>query len=248
MGAAPVSGAPRRARGRTDLPLVVDVAGGVFTMGDADIFEAEAPNPPHEVVLSPFALGVHPVTNDEYSLFLRATGGPPPATATHPVFGAADRPVVGVSWADAQRYCEWAGGSLPTEAQWELAARGFDGRRYPWGNEPPDESRACFAEDWNSGGPARVAEHPLGVSPFGCHDMAGSVWEWCIDAFQPNAHVERARLRVDPRITGGGRIRPLRGGCWRSIDCKLQAAYRNWSHEAARHTTMGFRLCLSASE
>jgi formylglycine-generating enzyme required for sulfatase activity len=231
-------------RGRVELPLVVDVAGGVFTMGHRDIFEAEAPNPPHEVLLSPFALGVHPVTNAEYSAFVHASGAPPPTTTGHPFFGAPDRPVVGVGWAEAHRYCEWAGGALPTEAQWELAARGFDGRRYPWGDQPPDESRACFAEDWNSGGPARVRERPAGASPFGSHDMAGNVWEWCRDAFERDAHVERARMRSDPCIIGVGSIRPLRGGCWRSIECKLQAAYRNWSHEAARHTTIGFRLCI----
>ncbi len=213
-------------------------------MGHPHIFEAEAPNPPHEVVLSPFAIGLHPVTNAEYTAFVHASGAPPEASANDPRFGAPDWPVVGVGWAEAQRYCELAGGVLPTEAQWELAARGFDGRRYPWGDQPPDESRACFAEDWNSGGPARVGERPAGVSPFGAHDMAGGVWEWCRDVFQRSAHVERARERTDPCLTGDGKVRPLRGGCWRSIECKLQAAYRNWSHEAARHTTIGFRLCI----
>jgi formylglycine-generating enzyme required for sulfatase activity len=236
--------APRRAHGRPELPFVVEVPGGAFTMGHADIFESEAPNPPHTVVLSRFEIGVHPVTNAEFESFLRATGAPPPATFAHPRFGAKDRPVVGIAWEEARRYCAWAAGALPTEAQWELAARGLDGRRYPWGDQPPDESRACFAEDWNSGGPGHVGEHPAGVSPFGCHDMAGGVWEWCLDVFRPDAHVERARLRVDPCVAGEGRVRPLRGGCWRSIDCKLQAVYRNWSHEAARHTTIGFRLCI----
>jgi formylglycine-generating enzyme required for sulfatase activity len=229
------------------LPLVIEVGGGAFTMGHADIAEAEAPNPPHAVVLSPFAIGVHPVTNAEYGAFVQATGAPAPATAGHPLFGAADRPVVGVGWVEAQGYCAWAGGSLPTEAQWEFAARGFDRRRYPWGEEAPDETRACFAEDWNSGGPGRVGERPAGASPFGCHDMAGGVWEWCLDVFTLDAHVERVRAGVDPCVTGVGRVRPLRGGCWRSIECKLQVAYRNWSHEAARHTTIGFRICVASS-
>jgi len=233
---------PRHAHGRAELPLVVDVPGGAFTMGAADIVEAEAPNPPHAIVLSPYAIGVYPVTNAQYAAFVAATGAP--ASVADPRFGAPDRPVVGVAWAEAQWYCVWAGGALPTEAQWELAARGFDGRRYPWGDEPPDESRACFAEDWNSGAPGRVGAHPLGMSPFGCHDMAGSVWEWCLDGFERDAHEARARLRVDPCVSGAGRVRPLRGGCWRSIECKLQTTYRNWSHEAARHTTIGFRLCI----
>ena len=167
-------------------------------MGHPDIVEAEAPNPPHEVVLSPFAIGVHPVTNAEYDVFVQASGAAAPTTSADARFGAPDRPVVGVSWAMAQRYCEWAGGALPTEAQWELAARGFDGRRYPWGDSLPDESRACYAEDWSSGGPGRVGERPTGVSAFGCHDMAGNVWEWCLDVFQRGADLERVRIGRDP--------------------------------------------------
>lgn len=225
-------------------PLLADIPGGRFTMGHAHIIEAEAPNPPHEVELLPFRIGVHPVTNAEYAAFVTEAGAAKPTTADHPVLGSPDRPVSGVSYADALAYCAWAGGSLPTEAQWELAARGFDGRRFPWGNAPPDDERACFAQDWNRGGPSRIDEHPSGQSPFGCHDMAGSVWEWCRDVFKTEAHVARERLGVDPCVDGNSRVRPLRGGCWRSIECKLQCAYRNWTHELARHVTIGFRICL----
>jgi formylglycine-generating enzyme required for sulfatase activity len=212
-------------------------------MGQASIFEAEAPNPPHRVELSPFRIGIHPVTVAEYRAFVEATEAPAPAHADDPVFGQADRPVVGVSWRDALRYCAWAGGTLPTEAQWELAARGFDERRFPWGDAPPDERLACFAEDWNRGGPSPIGLHPAGAGPFGCQDLAGSVWEWCLDTFRADAHLAHA-CRDPCVVDAGGRVRPLRGGCWRSIECKLQAAYRNWTHEAARHTTIGFRLCV----
>ena len=228
--------------GRPELPRVVRVPGGAFTMGQEPIFEAEAPNPPHPVELSPYWIGIHPVTLSEYIAFTKATGAPLPAA------GGGERPdlpVVNVGFREALSYCAWAGGSLPTEAQWELAARGFDGRRFPWGDEEPDEQRACFAEDWNRGGPSPVGLHPAGASPFGCQDMAGNVWEWCMDVFLVDAHVERGRLGRDPCLGGASRVRPLRGGCWRSIECKLQAAYRNWSHEAARHTTIGFRICFS---
>ncbi len=212
-------------------------------MGQAVLFEAEAPNPPHEVQMSPFWMGAHPVTRAEYVAFLVATGAPESRIAGVAAGGSEDLPVVNVSYREAAEFCAWAGGALPTEAQWELAARGFDGRRYPWGEDLPDERLACFGEDWNRGGPSKIGAHPAGRSPFGCHDMAGNVWEWCKDVFRPDAHVERARLFHDPCVTGTTRIRPLRGGCWRSIECKLQAAYRNWSHEAASHTTIGFRVC-----
>jgi formylglycine-generating enzyme required for sulfatase activity len=215
-------------------------------MGDDAIAEAEAPNPPHRVELSPFWLGVFPVTNAEYDAFARSTGAALPATFGDERFGRAGQPVVGVGWREAVAYCAWAGGALPTEAQWELAARGSQGRRYPWGDESPDEARAWFAQDWNRGRPSPVGAHPAGVGPFGHHDLAGNVWEWCLDAWRPEAHRERPALGRDPCPQAATRVRPLRGGCWRSIDCKLQGAYRNWSHEAARHTTIGFRLCLPA--
>jgi formylglycine-generating enzyme required for sulfatase activity len=233
---------------RPELPPLVLIPGGIFTMGRDSIVEAEAPNPPHQVELSSFWLGIHPVTNAEYAAFVKSAGAAPPQDFSRPELSAPNRHVTGVGWQDAKRYCEWAGGTLPTEAQWERAARGEDGRRYPWGDDEPDPVKAGFAEDWNRGGPSLVGVHPEGAGPYGCHDLAGSVWEWCLDAFQPDAHLVRPGLGLDPCVCGTTRVRPLRGGCWRSIDCKLQAAYRNWSHEAARHTTIGFRLCIPAAK
>lgn len=224
---------------------MASIPGGVFTLGQEPLFEAEAPNPPHRVRLSAFRIGVHPITHAQYRAYAAATGAPPAAFASHPLFGQPGRPVVGVSFHEALQYCAWKGGTLPTEAQWEAAARGFDERRYPWGETPPHDELACFAQNWNRGAPSEIGRHPAGASPFGCHDMAGSVWEWCLDVFRSDAH-EGAEHELDPCITGEGRIRPLRGGCWRSIECKLQAAYRNWTHEVARHTTIGFRLCAPA--
>jgi len=240
---APGLDAPH-AQGRPALPQVVAVAGGRFTMGRATIDGAEAPNPPHQVELSPFALGLFPVTNAEYRVFVEATGRPPPGFFGDPRLGQSRQPVVGVSFADAAAYCAWAGGALPTEAQWGRAASGLDGRRYPWGDDEPDEARACFALDWNRGAPHPVDAHPAGAAPSGCLDLAGNVWEWCLDGFRLDAHEARVALGLDPCVPPTNRVRPLRGGCWRSIDCKLQNAYRNWSHEAARHVTIGFRLCL----
>ncbi len=224
-------------QGRPELPVLVSIRGGVFTMGRESIAEAEAPNPPHEIELDDFAIGLFPVTVAEYAVFAKTSG----MTVDAALLAHPRRPMVNVSYEDALAYARWAGGSLPTEAQWELAARGFDGRCYPWGEEPPDEARACFALDWNRGGPCEVGARPSGASPFGCEELAGNVWEWCLDPFFPEAHTRRAK-RGDGLVEGTSRVRPLRGGCWRSIDCKLQAAYRNWSHEVARHTTIGFRI------
>lgn len=217
---------------------LVRIPGGTITVGAAEIREAEAPNPPHRVVLSAFRLGRFPVTNAEYRAFVDATSHRVPGSWSDPRFADPSQPVVCVSWHDARACCRWMGGDLPTEAQWERAAG--EGR-YPWGDTEPDDTRACFARDWNRDGPAPVGEHPAGASPWGVHDLAGNVWEWCLDAFIPDAH--RVRRGNDP-VAADTAIRPLRGGCWRSIDCKIQRAYRNWFHEKAPHVTMGFRVCL----
>jgi formylglycine-generating enzyme required for sulfatase activity len=206
-------------------------------MGSASLVEGEAPNPPHPVTVGPYALGVYPVTNADYAAYVEATGVPAPLTP----FSSPRAPVTNVSWDDALAYCTWAGGSLPTEAEWELAARGFEGRTYPWGEDAPDEVRAHFAQDWNAGGPCDVAACPAGAGPFGCRHLAGNVWEWCLDEWRTDAHLVRS---VDPRVRARGNVRPLRGGCWRSIAPKLQGAYRNWSHRVVRHVTIGFRLCV----
>jgi len=218
----------------------VTVPGGRYWIGSADIAEAEASNPPHEVELSPYRMALTPVTNEEYLAFVRATGAPMPSHLTDPRFGGPRHPVVGVSWDDAEAFCAWVGGGLPTEAQWEAAARGHEPRRYPWGDEEPSERRAQFARDWNSGGTSDVDAHPEGISALGCLDMAGNVWEWCADAWSLDAHA--LRKGRDPIVRAKTDVRPLRGGCWRSIDPKLQCAYRNWFHRIARHVTIGFRV------
>jgi formylglycine-generating enzyme required for sulfatase activity len=212
-------------------------------MGSPALVECDVTNPPHPVSLSPYAIGAYPVTNADYDAYVTATGATASRSAQDARIAGPHRPVVNVSWDDAVAYCAWAGGTLPSEAEWELAARGFDGRRYPWGNVEPDESHAHFAQDWNSGGTCEVGTHPAGVGPFGNHDLAGNVWEWCLDGFRVDAHVLRAD-RLDPVIVGEDNVRPLRGGCWRSIAPKLQASYRNWSHRVVRHVTIGFRLCV----
>jgi formylglycine-generating enzyme required for sulfatase activity len=188
-------------------------------------------------------MGTYPVTNAEYRAYVEATGAPPPTCWSEERFANPAAPVVGVSWDDALGYCSWVGGSLPTEAEWELAARGFEDRTYPWGADEPDDLRAHFAQDWHSSGTSAVGAHPSGVGPFGCHDLAGNVWEWCLDGWRMDAHVVRAG-RTDPLVAPIDNVRPLRGGCWRSIAPKLQGAYRNWSHRVVRHVTIGFRLCI----
>ena len=124
-----------------------------------------------------FYVDKFPVTNKQYEAFCRATGYRWPKYWTDVRFNGPDQPVVGVSAEDAQRYCRWASKDLPTEEQWEKAARGSDGRLYPWGDASA-VNRACFGQDPDSGRTEPVSAHPTGASPVGVQDLAGNVWEW----------------------------------------------------------------------
>jgi hypothetical protein len=127
-----------------------------------------------------FYIDVHPVTNREYKRFIEATSYRPPKFWAEKRLNDPDAPVVGVSWQDAKRYAQWAGKDLPTWEQWEKAARGEDGRLYPWGEEPLDERSATFGRPDGSDGVAPVLKFDRNTSPFGVRDTVGNVWEWTL--------------------------------------------------------------------
>jgi iron(II)-dependent oxidoreductase len=201
---------------------MVRVPGGMFLMGSSDGPDDERPQ--HQVNVAEFLIDRTPVTSAQFAQFLNAKG-------TQAVDGqrwydiddndarihrrrdqwAADagsenRPVVEASWYGAVAYCAWLGKRLPTEAEWEKAARGTDGRKYPWGNEPPDRSRAHFGAGWNDLQP--VGGLPKGASPYGILDLAGNGWEWVSSAYLPypyNANDGREDLsHLQVRVTRGG--------------------------------------------
>jgi len=187
-------------------PNTVYIPGGPFILGSNTGLEDETPQ--QEISISAFNIDVYPVTNAEYKQFVDATGHSTPRTwegGTYPA-DTADHPVVWVNWEDAKAYCEWAGKRLPTELEWEKAARGTDGRTYPWG-ESFDASK-CNSKESGLGGTSPVGSYPDGVSPFGISDMAGNVWEWTADWYQ----AYRGSLYELGRY--GEQYKVLRGGSW----------------------------------
>ncbi|MCA8972983.1 MAG: SUMF1/EgtB/PvdO family nonheme iron enzyme, partial [Planctomycetes bacterium] len=178
------------------------VPGGAFEMGDPELSWA---SPVHRVRLSPFWLAETTVTNAQYGVFLEESGYEAPPLWRDRRFNAPEQPVVTVSWHDATAFCAWLGEicghpvRLPSEAQWEYAARGTDGWRYPWGDDAPDPTRAVFGWDLEKDKPTPVGSVPAGRGPFGHLDLAGNVWEWCADVWRGDAYRERAERDVlDP--------------------------------------------------
>jgi formylglycine-generating enzyme required for sulfatase activity len=228
------------------------VPGGTFVMGAEDLSERE--RPPHRVQLSGFWLAETPVTNRQYEKFLaqqREIGEP--RFWRDRRFNQPGQPVVGVSWMEAREYCRWLGRvsgqriELPTEAQWELAARGEEGRKYPWGDDEPNDKRAFFGKSWDTGAPLPVGTLPAGQGPYGHDDLAGNVWEWCLDPWDDHSYENRGPLAIDPPDpaavdTDLAAARACRGGAYGSVRRHLRAACRGWSHAVGGARRLGFRV------
>ncbi len=159
------------------------------------------------------------------------------------------RPVIHVAWYEAEAYCRWAGRRLPSEAEWEVAARGEPGpggrlsgrrRRHPWGDQPPSPERAHL--DWRGLGCAEVGAYPAGDSAFGCRQMLGNVWEWTGSDFLPYPGFSADPYR-DYSQPWFGTHRVLRGGCFATRDRMIRAAYRNFYTPDRRDVFAGFRTC-----
>ena len=198
----------------------VFVPSGKFQMGGFDADAQKDEHPTHGVTISPFWMDKVEVTNGMYQLCVLAGACVAPRdikSATRPSYFAnkdfADYPVIFVSWVDADNYCKWAGRRLPTEAEWEYAARGSaDFRRYPWGEQSPDNSLANF--DNQAKDTSRVGSYPKGASPFGVLDMAGNVWEWVSDYFSGSYYSQTAEQNPTGPNGKEGAAKVIRGGSW----------------------------------
>jgi eukaryotic-like serine/threonine-protein kinase len=224
---------------------LVYVPAGVFLMGstDADPEAASDEKPQHAVTLEAFWIDRTEVTAGQYRACV--TSGKcaePKCTGS----GKGDHSVVCVSWQDAAIYCAWAGRRLPTEAEWEKAARGADGRKYPWGNASPDCARANYRGQGGGcvGGTSAVGSHPAGASPYGALDMAGNVWEWVNDRYDGGYY--SVSPGGDPQGPPAGASRVLRGGAWYYGGTYLRVAGRHYHVPTYQHFGIGFRCAATA--
>lgn len=217
-----------------DGAVMVRIPEGQFVMGN---LETEGKPQPHQVYVSAFLVDKLPVTWGQFKRFAAATGRPLPP---EPYWGIHDdHPVSFVRWDEGRAYCEWAGARLPTEAEREKAARGTDGRKFPWGDEEPSPERGVFRRNWGYEGTDAVGIRPAGASPYGLLDTGGNVWEWCQDWYDPDYY--KSSPLEDPLGPRTGRARVVRGGSWDSRPAVLSASCRNWGYVGYREGDFGFR-------
>ena len=232
-------------------PTWIIIPAGTLTMG-SDPRDAARPfadeQPQHRISLPEFQISRVPVTNAQYLEFVTSTGNPAPGhwPAGKPTPGSEQFPVTYVSWPDAQAFCTWAGVRLPSEAEWEKAARSDDGRWWPWGNDLPDHTRCHFDGQAQGVAPAAqsvmpVGQFPRGASPYGALDMAGNVWEWTHSLYRSYpSHTEDGR--EDPVSQG---LRVVRGGSYNHNLRHIRCAARDGIAAGARDVYIGFRVVAS---
>jgi formylglycine-generating enzyme required for sulfatase activity len=260
------SGIGSKTQSTKDNMIQVYVPAGTFLMGsrDSEISAYDNEKPQHEVYLESFWLDETEITNSMYEGCVQAGACEPPSSnASHkqasyygnPEYG--NYPVVFVTWFQANTYCEWTGRRLPSETEWEKAARGIDGRLYPWGNQNVTGELANFADrntdaDWadpltDDGyqDTAPVGSYPDGASPYGALDMAGNVWEWVYDHYDAAYYLIPSGSNPGGPETGEARV--IRGGSWYFHPRDIRAAFRYGHAPAYVSCSGGFRCANSTT-
>jgi len=241
---------------------MVLIPAGEFKMGDAFNEGDRDERPVHTVYLDAFYIDIYEVTNAQYKKFMDATGYKAPYYWNDQNYKAPNNPVVSVSWNDAKAYTDWAGKRLPTEAEWEKAARGgLSGKRYVWGDDwPPPKNSGNFADetarkvlglDWpiihgyDDGYAHTAPVEKFTPNGYGLYDMAGNVWEWCADWYDRNYYV--ISPKSNPKGPDSGSYKVLRGGSWKNGDdfslCAFSVTLRFGYYNPSEDITdnVGFR-------
>jgi iron(II)-dependent oxidoreductase len=223
---------------------MVLIPAGNFVMGSAPGEGDDDESPQHEVYLDGYYIDLHEVTNAQYKLFLDATGHPKPTFWDNPEFNHPNQPVVGVSWFDAQEYAKWVGRRLPTEAEWEKAARGNDRRTHVFGSKwlLPDQLPSATLP---------VGSSEQDISSYGVVDMGGNVAEWVSDFYGRRYYGSRAEWSnpTGPESSGFMKLKVIRGASWQDYsEEKSRCANRNHNMPSMRFNTLGFRLAMDENE
>ena len=223
--------------------VMVCVPAGEFLMGSADSAPGikDHEKPQHAVYLDAFWIDKYEVTNAQYQECVEAGHCRQSGCRDDSDLNPSNQPVVCVDWHEAQGYAAWVRGRLPTEAEWEKAARGTDGRIYPWGDSPPD----CYkANNYGCAGkPLPVGTHPDGASPYGALDMAGNVLEWVADWYAEDYYA-RSPFR-DPQGPESGDYRVMRDAAYDNAGGYARCTYRNWENPAHWRHSLGFRVVVA---
>jgi formylglycine-generating enzyme len=229
---------------------MVTIPAGVFKMGSPEGQGRSDEWPQRNIHLDQFVIDQVEVTNERYMKFVQATGHRnPPNPYVNGVLlsskGIEDLPVVQVTWYDAKSYCAWAKKRLPTEAEWEKAARGTDGRIYPWGNTSPTSKQANYDREWAEDNTLHpVGSLPGGDSPYGVKDMAGNAREWVSDWYDAE-YYKQASDRNPQGPDKKGIVRSIRGGSWHSPRGDIRVSARGKGGFALQTHGTGFRCARS---
>lgn len=246
--------------GATPKDMVL-VPSGFFIMGSNDHGEDEAPE--HRVYTDAYYIDRYEVSASDFAAFLNEVNNTKGYYLDNkfgtllyngrynPRKGFANHPVNNIRWEGAVEYCKWQGKRLPTEAQWEKAARGTDGRIYPWGNTPPTQNIARYRQTWTK----QIKHHVMvpvnvfteGTSPYGVYNMAGNVKEWVDDWFDREYYDDPANY-INPKGQIGGEYKVLKGGSWRDLKGFIYSSFRNNNNPASRLDDYGFRCAKSAEK
>src|SRR5215213_547357 len=246
---SPVTAAPTASKELDPVPMVT-VPAGEFLMGNPQGKGRTDEWPQRSVYLDAFAIDQVEVTNERYVAFVTMTGhrNPPDpygAGVLSSIKGIEHLPVVQTTWYDAKAYCSWAKKRLPTEAEWEKAARGTDGRLFPWGNQPATSKRANFDREWEDERTLNpVGSLPDGDSPYGVKDMAGNAREWVSDWYDPE-YYQHAPDRNPQGPDKKGVVRSIRGGSWHSPLADITTSARGRGGFALQTHGTGFRCARS---